>query len=241
MKRILLIDDDPSIREILHPYISELGYELDYAPSGSAGLKQVAERLPDLIVLDITMPGMNGFDVCKAIRVEHPTVPILILSSRVAEIDKIVGLELGADDYVVKPFSVSELAARIRAHLRKIEACGSLQRDAERDSGSPLVFHDLVIDPLKRTVSRGGNPIVLTAKEFDVVLFFAERPGVPFSREQLLEELWGVSAKGYAENVTALIRRVRTKIEPDPANPYYLQTVFGFGYRFRGGDDEGTS
>ncbi len=229
MKTILLIDDDPSIFRILKEHIAETGGELIYSDSGTRGLEQAKHRSPDLVLLDITMPDVNGYDVCKELRAMFPRMPILLLSSRSLEIDKVLGLELGADDYIVKPFSLAELLARIRAHLRRSSV---LKHPRDEPSIMQIEFEGLTIDPLKRLVRLNGFPVTFTTKEFDVLAFLARNPGTPFTREELLERLWGMTSPGYVDNVTALIRRIRKKIQIDPATPEYVETVHGYGYRF---------
>jgi DNA-binding response OmpR family regulator len=182
----------------------------------------------DLIILDIMLPGMDGFSICKRIRTEDPAVPIIILTAKTEEVDKIVGLEMGADDYITKPFSPRELAARIKAVRRRSE-----ESPSDRDRPKILRYEDFTIDEDKRTVVSGDSEIELTAKEFELLLKLAKNPGRPFTREQLLEDIWGYRYDGYSHTVNSHINRLRNKIEPVPSEPKYIETVWGYGYRFR--------
>jgi DNA-binding response OmpR family regulator len=223
--RILVAEDEPSIADIVRIYLERSGYQVDIVTDGQAALDYLDSKLPDLVVLDIMLPNVDGFTITRYIR-EHNDVPIIMLTSRREEIDRIAGLELGADDYVVKPFSPQELVSRVRAVLRR-----SHRKQVEAKE-HPLVFNDLVIDPKTRLVTIAGKEILLTAREFDLLWYMAEHPRHVFSRLQLLEAVWGLSDYIDASTVTVHIRRLREKIEEDPANPQHIQTVWGVGYKF---------
>ncbi len=236
-KTILLIEDDPSICQVITLHLQREGFNVLSVPDGGEGLRIAREGDAALVILDLQLQGLGGIEVCKLIRKENQILPIIILSTRAEEIDKVIGLEIGADDYVTKPFSVYELAARIRARLRIAEqphfgSSRDSSQGAEPRSSGVLTFGSLIIDVNRRKVTRAGVPIHLTATEFDVLVFLAEFPGQPVSREMLLESVWNLDAPGYADSVTALIQRLRQKIEVDPANPLFIQTVRGVGYRF---------
>jgi two-component system, OmpR family, response regulator ResD len=224
--RILVVDDDNTVSEILSRYLAREGYAVDKAGTGEDALEQARSRPPDLIVLDLMLPGLSGFDVCRRVR-KTSGIPIIMLTARGEEGERVFGLRLGADDYVVKPFSPRELAARIDSVLRRTAA--SHVRPGERrqiDNGS------LALDLQARTLTVDGALVDLTAREFDLLSFLASRPNEVFSRAQLLEAVWGYTV-GDAATVTVHVRRLRGKIEPNPAEPRYIETVWGIGYRFQ--------
>lgn len=236
-ERILLIEDDQHIRELLTDQIDMLGYDLETATDGATGLSRALGEDFALILLDVNLPKLGGLEICKQVKQTRPHVPIIMLTARGAELDRVLGLELGADDYVVKPFSVAELNARIKARLRSRSASsGSLPTVGSRDT-AVLTFGTLSIDPAKRRVTKSGQEVELTTLEFDLLLFLAERPGRPFSRQELLEQLWGVSSEVYDNNPTAIVTKVRKKIEDVPGEPRFIKTVWGFGYKFADSSD----
>jgi DNA-binding response OmpR family regulator len=225
MIRIVVVEDEPNISEVVSLYLKRAGYAVTSYADGLAALKALNEQLPDLIILDVMLPGMDGFALTRQLR-DHSDVPIILLTSRRDETDRIAGLELGADDYVVKPFSPQELVSRVRAVLRR---SGSLQ---ETGTENVLAFGDLAINPQMRLVTIKDHEISLTAKEFDLLHHMALHPRQVFTREQLLESIWGMSDFIDPSTVTVHLRRLREKIELDPASPLHLVTVWGVGYKF---------
>ncbi len=228
--KILIIEDDPNISELLEIHLGDLGYQLNQAADGVAGVQKFEEGEYALVILDLMLPKLDGFEVCKQIRAQNTYTPILMLTSKSEELDKVLGLELGADDYITKPFSIRELMARIKAIFRRIEA----DKDkATGDSKSKeLIFGDLKIYLEKRKVLLDKTPIDLTAKEFDLLALFASNPGRAYSRQELLDIVWGYQFDGYEHTVNSHINRLRSKIEQDPANSKYIKTVWGIGYSF---------
>ncbi|WP_211116873.1 response regulator transcription factor [Glycomyces buryatensis] len=220
--RVLVVDDDPALAEVVARYLRREGFEVDYAPDGDIGLKRALDTLPDLVVLDLMMPGMDGFEVCRRLRAATG-IPVVMLTALGEENDRITGLDLGADDYVTKPFSPRELAARVRAVLRRAAASSG---PAELLTGGGLE-----VDTVAHEVRRAGLPLTLTTKEFDLLVSFLTNPGRAFRREELLESVWGWSI-GDTSTVTVHVRRLREKIEDDPSAPTHLKTVRGVGYRW---------
>ena len=222
---ILVVDDEPTISEVLCRYLERAGYGTRVAADGHAAMTAVFERAPDLIVLDLMLPGIDGLEVMRRVR-EHDRdrTAIILLTARGEESDRIVGLRLGADDYVVKPFSPAELVARVDAVLRRL--------DTSPETEPPLEFGELVIDPTARRVTVGAEEVALTQREFELLLFLARHPGQAFTRNQLMDLVWRYSFYTDTSTVTVHIRRLRAKIEPDPALPRYIDTVWGVGYRF---------
>ncbi len=240
--RVLIVDDEPTLRDTLSFYLRREGFEVKAVEDGAAALVATRADHPDLIVLDIMLPKMDGFQVCRTIRAES-TVPILLLSARGEEFDRVLGLELGADDYLSKPFAFRELVARIRAMLRRAQmpgrSLGAAELDpstAEADHGAendrPVTVGDITIDPLRRQATRAGEPLVLKPKEFDLLLHFARRPGIVHSRETLLRDVWGYDFPIDTRTVDVHVRWLRQKIEQDAAAPQRIETVRGHGYRF---------
>ena len=225
MTKIVIVEDEPSISEVVSLYLKRAGYAVTSYADGLQALNALNAQLPDLIILDVMLPGMDGFALTRQLR-DHSDVPIILLTSRRDETDRIAGLELGADDYVVKPFSPQELVSRVRAVLRR---SGSQN---EIGTENVLVFGDLSITPQMRLVTLNEQEIVLTAKEFDLLHHMALHPRQVFTREQLLESIWGMSDFIDPSTVTVHIRRLREKIEQDPASPSHLVTVWGVGYKF---------
>jgi two-component system alkaline phosphatase synthesis response regulator PhoP len=228
--KILIIEDDPNIVDLARIHIGDLGIDLDWSEDGESGLRKALQNQYKLIILDLMLPKLDGLEVCKRIRAENKFIPILMLTAKSEELDKVLGLELGADDYLTKPFSIRELIARIKAILRRLEI------DQEKSSGEPeapeLKFRDLIIDLEKRKVTLAGDKIDLTAKEFDLLALFAKNPGRTYNRQQLLDIVWGYQFDGYDHTVNSHINRLRSKIEKDPSNPTFIKTVWGVGYRF---------
>ena len=227
---ILVVDDEPNIREIVGLYLERAGFQVRLAADGPAALQALTAALPDLVILDVMLPGIDGLEITRRLRREGAT-PVILLTARREEADRIEGLELGADDYVVKPFSPQELVSRVRAVLRRTQSTERAPVPAERDQPS-LSFEGLTIDPVARSVQVGGAEVVLTVKEFDLLLFLASHPRQVYNREQLLAQVWGETQYIDASTVTVHVRRLREKLEKDPAAPRYVQTVWGVGYRF---------
>ena len=227
---ILVVDDEPTIREVVRRYLERDGFQVSEAADGDTALDLLRAHPPDLMVLDIMLPGIDGLSITRRLRgadsvlTAEREVPIIILTARTGEHDRIQGLELGADDYVTKPFSPQELVARVKAVLRRTYPDQSTER--------PLEFDRLNIDPRTREVRVGSELIPLTAKEFDLLWFFASNPRHVFTRDQLLDQVWGYGFYGDPSTVTVHVRRLREKIEVDPAAPNFIQTVWGVGYKF---------
>ena len=229
-KRILVVEDDSDLAELLSLHLSQLGYEVEHAADGEAGLKLALDKSYALVVLDWMLPKLEGLEVCKQLRAKKARVPILMLTSRAEEMDKVLGLELGADDYVSKPFLLAELLARVKALLRRTELNDTtLPIDRPKED---LTFSDIKISPSQRKVFVFTKDVELTAKEFDLLYFLASSPGRAFTREQILVNVWDTECIGYEHSVNTLIKRLRKKIEKDPANPERIETVRGIGYRF---------
>jgi DNA-binding response OmpR family regulator len=223
-ERILVVDDEPIVTEVVERYLVRDGYRVTVVHDGPAAIETAAREAPDLIVLDLMLPGVDGLEVCRTIRADSK-VPIIILSAKDEESDKILGLGLGADDYVAKPFSPRELVARVQAVLRRT-------RSAPPEAGDQLRYGGLKINPKARAVEIGDRAVDLTAKEFDLLYFLARHPGQVFSREQLLDQVWDYRFIGDASTVTVHVRRLREKVEADPVRPRYVKTVWGVGYKF---------
>jgi two-component system alkaline phosphatase synthesis response regulator PhoP len=225
MKTILVVDDEAKIVQLARDYLEHAGFAVLAAGDGTSAVTLARERQPDLIVLDLGLPAMDGLDVTRAIRRSLET-PIIMLTARGEESDKLIGLELGADDYIVKPFSPKELVARVRAVLRRAEA------RRERDTGSLIRAADLLLDPARMSASVGDRPVQLTATEFHLLTALAQQPGRIFTRAQLLDAVRGVAFESYERAIDAHVKNIRRKIEPDPREPRYILTVYGVGYRF---------
>jgi DNA-binding response OmpR family regulator len=229
-EKILIVEDDENIMDVVEIHLRDLGYDVDKAMDGDSGLEKALNNSYPLIILDLMLPGRDGFDICRNIRQENPYTPILMLTARQDEVDKVLGLEFGADDYITKPFSVREFIARVKAILRRIEV--DKDKGSNNVSEDPLMFGDLHIDFVKRKVLLGRTKLELTAKEFDLLSLFAKNPGRVYNRQQLLDLVWGYQYSGYDHTVNSHINRLRNKIEKDPNNPVYLKTLWGIGYRF---------
>ncbi len=222
---VLVVDDEPTIAEVVSRYLERAGYRTRVASDGVQALAEVASQRPDLVVLDLMLPGIDGLEVMRRLREqERERIATILLTAKGEESDRVVGLRLGADDYVVKPFSPAELVARVDAVLRRI--------DTSPTRSQPVVCGDLAIDPASRRVQARGEEVQLTQREFDVLLFLARHPGQVFSRNQLMDAIWQYSFYTDTSTVTVHIRRLRAKIEQDPAQPRHIETVWGVGYRF---------
>lgn len=241
--RILIVEDDVTLQEALEYNLLNQGYAVSKADDGYAALQAARSGQPDLILLDLMLPGIDGFEVCRILRKEM-SVPILMLTARTEEVDKIIGLEVGADDYLTKPFSMRELVARVKALLRRVELVredlASIQEgtSGEVPAGisqpSTLVFGNLAIDEARREVRLEGRPVRMKPKEFDLLLFLARHRGIALSRDLILERVWGWSFDGNSRTVDVHVRWLREKIEPEPASASRIVTVRGLGYRFDG-------
>ncbi|MBP3312552.1 MAG: response regulator transcription factor [Butyricicoccus sp.] len=226
-KTILVVEDEKAIADILIFNLQREGYKTLEANDGPEGLRLALEGAPDLVLLDVMLPGMDGFEVCKKVR-ETSQVPILMLTAREEEADKITGLELGADDYITKPFSMRELMARVKANIRRT----SMQQAAGGAPEQPAAAGKLIISADRGAVYKDGRPLDLSVREFDILTFLAAEPGKVFSREQLMENVWGYEYYGDLRAVDVAIRRLREKLEDQPAQPRYIITKRGFGYYF---------
>jgi DNA-binding response OmpR family regulator len=223
VKTVLVVDDEPIVREVVVRYLVREGYRTLEAGDGDHARRLIESREPSLVVLDVMLPGTDGLELCRWIRTRSE-LPVIMLTARGEEADRIVGLELGADDYLTKPFSPRELAARVRTVLRRA--------GREPPKGERLSLNGLTIDAASREVTKGGMPLTLTAREFDLLWFLASHPRRVFSRHQLMDGVWGYSAALDTGTVTVHVRRLREKIEDEPSHPRFLQTVWGVGYRF---------
>ncbi|HHB91478.1 MAG TPA: response regulator transcription factor [Anaerolineae bacterium] len=224
---ILVVEDEPSIAEVTRLYLQRAGYRVEVLGDGAAALEYLARESPDLVVLDLMLPGVDGLEITRWLRARSET-PIIMLTARREETDRVLGFEMGADDYVVKPFSPRELVSRVRAVLRRTQGTGSSPVQAQR----VLEFDGLVIDPNTRQVQVREEDVALTAREFDLLYLLARHPRQVFNRDQLLDLVWGVNEFIDPSTVTVHVRRLREKIEPDPSKPRYILTVWGVGYKF---------
>lgn len=224
---ILVVEDDPRIQKIIVQTLRKEGYQILTSSDGTDALQKVRAGRPDLILLDLRLPGMDGLEVCRELRKEG-SLPIIIVSARGEEVDKVAGFTLGADDYITKPFSPTELLLRVKAVLRRV------QEHRDQSGQERIRLRGLVIDRISRTVEVGGKPVELTAREFDLLWILAGRPNRVFSREQLLDLVWKDEFDADPATVTVLIRRLRQKLEKEPDNPEYIKTVWGVGYKMQG-------
>ena len=228
-RRILIIEDDRDIARLVELHLKDAGYEVEMAHDGKAGLELALSKPYDLIILDLMLPGMDGIEICRRVRAASAYAPILMLTAKSTELDRVLGLELGADDYVTKPFSVRELLARVKALFRREEA---FQSGASKETQKAVKTGDLIIEPAKRKVTLKGKTVSLTAKEFDLLLQFAGHPGRVYTRLELLNLVWGYGYEGYEHTVNSHINRLRAKIEENAAEPRYILSVRGVGYKF---------
>lgn len=233
-KRVLIVEDERELARLAALHLEDLGCEVDFAYDGSEGLAKALAGGFDLVLLDLMLPGIDGLEVCRRLRAQPDYVPILMLTARSTEDDRVLGLELGADDYLTKPFSLRELVARVKAIFRRMEAMAA--RDAPQDG--PLRVGPVEIDPERRQVRIADRSVSLTAKEFDLLHELARHPGRVFTRGELLDRVWSYGYEGYEHTVNSHINRLRAKIEDDPAEPRLVQTVWGVGYRFFDPQDE---
>jgi DNA-binding response OmpR family regulator len=224
MTKILVIEDEPELVRVLRSYLEKSEYEVISAVRGDEGLALWQNHRPDLVILDLNLPGMDGLDVTRAIR-QRADTPIIMLTARVEETDRLIGLELGADDYITKPFSPREVVLRVRAVLRRMAG-------APAEAPTQLRIGDLEIDEDAHEVRRAGAPVDLTPTEFNLLVAMARQPGRVFTRLQLLEQAQGTAYEGYERTIDAHVKNLRAKLEADPKNPHFIQTVFGVGYRF---------
>lgn len=230
--RILVIEDDQDINQLISMNLMDMNHRVESYADGSSGYAQATKNGYDLIVLDLMLPNKDGLEICRDLRAHQHTTPILMVTARDSEADRVVGLEMGADDYLTKPFSVRELQARVKAMLRRT----AMLKDAQGQLAEPMMqFGDLAIDGARRIVSYQDQVIELTSTEFDLLYHMASSPGMVFSRAQLLDQVWGYKHSGYEHTVNSHINRLRTKLEQDPSQPRYVMTVWGVGYKFNDG------
>lgn len=230
-RNVLIIEDNPGIGDLVRMQVADLGMTPVLCDRGDTGLARFREGGIDLVILDLMLPGLDGLSVCREIRSGAGYVPVLMLTAKSTELDRVLGLEMGADDYLTKPFSVAELSARVKALFRRVDAmAGAADRTDEQRE---LVLPGLKMDPARRRVFVRDQEVELTAREFDLLWHFASQPGRVFSRTQLLDKVWGYNHEGYEHTVNTHINRLRGKIETDPAQPEFIETVWGVGYRFR--------
>jgi len=229
MEKILLIEDDPHIGELVSIHLKDLNCEVEISTDGREGYEKASSENYDLIVLDIMLPGMNGLEVCRQLRADKINTHILMLTARSEEIDKVIGLEIGADDYLTKPFSIREFIARVKAILRRVN---STNTEKSSTPNNTLAVENLSIDLEKRKVHYNKVKLELTPKEFDLLVLMVSNPGRVYSRTDLLDQIWGYNFSGYEHTVNSHINRLRSKIEPDVNNPKYILTSWGVGYKF---------
>lgn len=231
-KHILIVEDNADLASLIALHVQDIGCTSDTAADGGKAMRLFEKNEYDLVILDIMLPVMDGIEVCKKMREGGKYIPIMMLTSKTSEIDRVVGLEVGADDYISKPFSIPELLARIKAQLRSVEALVKAQKGiAQNDT---IQIEDMSIDLNTRQVLVADKEMNLTAKEFDLLVYFAKHPGQVFTRSQLLDQVWGYQFEGYDHTVNTHINRLRIKIEQDPSKPFYILTVWGVGYKFGG-------
>ena len=234
MHKVLVIEDELDIAKLVQLHLQDLPCEVNLAFDGIVGLAEAEAKPYDLIILDLKLPGLEGLEVCKRLRARGRYTPILMLTSKSSELDRVLGLEVGADDYLTKPFSVMELTARVKALFRRVEMLGKQEEGAQ---AKLLQVREMTIDIERHAVTVRGQGIELAAREFDLLVHFARHPGRVYSREQLLDQVWGYQHSGYDHTVNSHINRLRSKIERDPQNPEYIHTVWGVGYKFAEGRD----
>ncbi|HWQ31891.1 MAG TPA: response regulator transcription factor [Blastocatellia bacterium] len=227
--KLLVVEDDPGIQKMITDYFRHNGYDVVTASDGEAGIRLAFDERPDALILDVMLPKTDGFSVCRHIRERNPSLPILILTAKDDVVDKVLGLEMGADDYITKPFSLRELEARVKSVLRRLRARTSETDDADQQ---PILRGALRIDPARREVTINGRHVELTPKEFELLALFAAHPGRVYSRKYLLENIWDYTYSGYDRTIDSHINRLRAKIEEDPDHPKMVLTVWGVGYKF---------
>lgn len=229
-RKVLVVEDNRDIAHLVALHLSDLGIAVDQVFTGDEGLIKALNEKYDLIILDLMLPGVDGIEICRQIRSQEYYVPILMLTAKTSELDRVLGLEIGADDYLTKPFSIRELIARVKAIFRRVDAMG--EAEPESVSGGKLVTGMLELDNEKRSVRKQNRDVELTAKEFDLLWHFATHPGRVYTRTQLLDLIWGYGHEGYEHTVNSHINRLRAKIEENPSRPDYILTVWGVGYKF---------
>ena len=242
--RLLVVEDDDALRPLIAGRLADAGYRVETAATGPAAVAAADEALASgmpfsLVLLDVMLPGYDGLEVCRRLRARQPLLYVILLTARADELDRVIGLEVGADDYVTKPFGVQELMARVRAALRRLQRTAEhlAQAPDEDDSQEPLAIGDLVLDPARHRVTLGGADVHLTVREFELLQFLLRHPDRPFTRMQLLEGVWGETYEGYDRTIDSHVQRLRAKIEADPASPRFVRTVWGVGYKL---DAEGV-
>lgn len=228
-KRILVVEDNTDMAELVAMHLRDEDYDVSLAGDGLGGLDAALGGGFDLVILDLMLPGMDGITVCRRLREQNHYMPVLMLTAKSTEFDRVLGLEIGADDYLTKPFSIRELLARVKAIFRRVDA---LAETDSVDRTSAISVAELYIDPDRRAVTLDAKEVDLTAKEFDLLLHFARHPGRVYTRSQLLDSVWGYGHEGYEHTVNSHINRLRAKIEQDPSQPRFIQTVWGVGYKF---------
>jgi DNA-binding response OmpR family regulator len=231
-RSLLVVEDDADLARLVAINLEDQGYSVRVENDGRAGLEQALAGAFDLVILDLNLPGVDGLEICRQLRARQRYTAILMLTARTTELDRVLGLEVGADDYLTKPFSVRELMARVKALLRRMEAFAAAAAAGIEDEAQVLKIGDLELSPAEHLVRIAGQPVDLTAKEFELLEFFARHPGRVFTRAQLLDNVWGYAHDGYEHTVNTHINRLRSKIEQDPSSPRFVLTVWGVGYRF---------
>ena len=229
-RNVLVVEDDHDLARLVGLHLADIGCAVEIAHDGPSGLASARSGKHDLVILDRMLPGLTGLEICREIRASEHYLPILMLTAKSTELDRVTGLDAGADDYLTKPFSTLELTARVKALFRRIEAFGKGAGD-DSDEGEAFRVGDLFIDSSRRYAERCGEPLTLTAREFDLLLYFARRPGRVFSRSDLLDRVWGYGHEGYEHTVNSHINRLRAKLERNPRRPDYIKTVWGVGYK----------
>jgi len=231
--RVLLVEDDLDLSKLVARRLTESSMTVQTVHNGLHAVRIAEEQPPDLVILDIMLPGIDGLEVCRQLRAKYPLLYILMLTARADEIDRVVGLEVGADDYVTKPFSLQELVARVRSALRRVRLEAEKPESDDDEVSRILRFDALEIDTVRREVKHSDEKITLTVREYDLLLFLARHPDRPFTRGQLLDKVWDIQYEGYDRTVDSHIQRLRSKVESDPANPRFIRTVWGVGYKFQ--------
>ena len=241
--RLLVVEDDDALRPLIAGRLTEAGYRVETAATGPAAVAAAEDALDrgapfSLVLLDVMLPGYDGLEVCRRLRAKQPLLYVIMLTARADELDRVIGLEVGADDYVTKPFGVQELMARVRAALRRLQRTAEhLAEPAAEEAVGPLTVGGLALDPARHRVTVGGEEVRLTVREFELLQFLLRHPDRPFTRMQLLEGVWGETYEGYDRTIDSHVQRLRAKIEADPSNPRYVRTVWGVGYKL---DAEGV-
>lgn len=227
-EKLLIVEDDPAIQRMISDYFRHVGYDILTANDGEAGARLALSERPTVMILDLMLPKMDGLSVCRQVRERNPALPIIMLTAKDDIVDKVLGLEMGADDYLTKPFVLRELEARVKSLLRRTRT----RVEAETEDQAPIIRGTLRIDPVRREVTVSGKPVELTPKEFELLSLFAAHPGRVYSRKYLLENIWDYTYSGYDRTIDSHINRLRAKIEEDPEEPKLVLTVWGVGYKF---------